>query len=143
MTAIPAQSPAVRNPAPATIAEHKQAIDAATETWHAAVIREPRQSNYRTWQQATRDLWEIVLTAADAGRAAIGADVQALVNQVKAHAMANYNAGGWDVVVETMDDFEIAVLIDGTTTLAQALGRFSALVDIWADRQADAINSAF
>lgn len=61
-----------------------------------------------------------------------------LVEQVKAHATAHYNDGGWDVVVETMDDAAIAEMIGKTRTLAGALAKFKTVVGVWADRQADA-----
>lgn len=70
---------------------------------------------------------------------------ETLVDFIKAHAAANYEAGGWDVVVECFDDKDIAeVLHDATAnTEAQAIQAFSFMVDVWADRQADARNSAF
>lgn len=66
-----------------------------------------------------------------------------LVDFIKAHALANYEAGGWDVVVECFDDAEIAATIGGAQTEAEAIDKFSFMVDVWADRQADARNSAF
>lgn len=66
-----------------------------------------------------------------------------LVAEVKAHALAHYNDGGWDVVVECYDDDMIADVIGKARTPKGAIGKFKPLVDVWADRQADAINSAF
>jgi hypothetical protein len=68
-----------------------------------------------------------------------------LVEAVKAHALAHYNDGGWDVVVECMDDAEIErwLLEDGAATVEEALAVFAGPVGVWADREADAINSAF
>jgi hypothetical protein len=78
---------------------------------------------------------------------------QELIDAVKAHALRNYNRGGWDVVVECWSDEEIAAVLDGTdssfetrpavTSLPRALKRFRDIVSICADRQADAVNSAF
>ena len=66
-----------------------------------------------------------------------------LVEAVKAHALAHYNDGGWDVIVECYTDAEIADQIGGARTVKGALAKFRDGVSIWADRQADAINSAF
>lgn len=66
-----------------------------------------------------------------------------LVEQVKEYAMEHYEDGGWDVIVECFTDAEIAERIKGTRTLKGALKRFGTSVDVWADRQADARNSAF
>lgn len=68
---------------------------------------------------------------------------QALIDAVKAHALANYEEGGWDVVVECYSDEDIDTVIAGARTVAGALRKFSAIIDVYADRQADAVNSAF
>jgi hypothetical protein len=64
-----------------------------------------------------------------------------------AHAERNYNAGGWDVIVETHELTEIAETFaaEGITNINDALKRsvLVACIDVWADRQADARNSAF
>lgn len=73
-----------------------------------------------------------------------------LVAAVKAHAMEHYNDGGWDVVIECLTDEEIVEIFEidrryGTeiTTVEQAIASISSPVEVWADRQADARNSAF
>jgi hypothetical protein len=66
-----------------------------------------------------------------------------LIDQVKEHALRHYNDGGWDVIVECKTDDELSELIEGATTLPEALGMLEPLIDVWADRQADAKNSAF
>ena len=66
-----------------------------------------------------------------------------LVEAVKAHALAHYTRGGWDVIVECWDDAEIAEQIGNASTVKNALAAFAGLVDVWSDRQADARNSAF
>jgi len=65
-----------------------------------------------------------------------------LVAFIERHALANYDAGGWDVVVECYDVADIADVLDraGATTEAEALAAFAPLVDVWADRQADERN---
>lgn len=65
------------------------------------------------------------------------------------HAHRHYEDGGWDVVAETYTQGELTATVmamrDGVpaTTVAEAIAAMEPLVDIWADRQADARNSAF
>lgn len=66
-----------------------------------------------------------------------------LVEAVKAHANEHYEDGGWDVIVECWSDEEIAEAVKGTKTTAGAIRKMRSVVGIYADRQADAINSAF
>lgn len=69
-----------------------------------------------------------------------------LADKVMAHAEANCEKGGWDVVVECWTLKEIDeyltecgdVLDEGDAIIAM-----ERLVGVWADRQADARNSAF
>jgi len=73
-----------------------------------------------------------------------------LVEAIKAHAMAHYNDGGWDVVIECFDDDEIVEIFEidrkagkVIETAEEAIDCFASPVAVWADRQADARNSAF
>lgn len=66
-----------------------------------------------------------------------------LIAAVKAHAIAHYNDGGWDVIVECWEDADIANAIGGARTLAGALRKLAPFIDVVSDRQADARNSAF
>jgi hypothetical protein len=68
-----------------------------------------------------------------------------LAPAVYAFAEQHYNDGGWDVIVEcwSVDMIEEKIIERGARTLEEALDIFRPLVDTWADRQADAINSAF
>jgi hypothetical protein len=85
-----------------------------------------------------------LMAAEDAYRESlITPTTQPLIDAVKAHALAHYQDGGWDVIVETYDDGMIAEQIGKARTPAGAIRKFAPLVDVWADRQADAINSAF
>jgi hypothetical protein len=68
---------------------------------------------------------------------------QALIDAVKAHALRNYERGGWDVIVECWDDAMISAEIGRCTSVEGAIGKLSPLAAIYRDRQADAINSAF
>lgn len=66
-----------------------------------------------------------------------------LVAQVRQHAEDHYTDGGWDVIVECFTDEELAELIGEAATFEEALATVSVPVSVWADRQADARNSAF
>jgi hypothetical protein len=63
---------------------------------------------------------------------------RALIAAVRAHAEANYDAGGWDVVVECYDDEEIAEVIGRARTLKGAIAKFATVIDVYSDRQAAA-----
>jgi hypothetical protein len=81
----------------------------------------------------------------------VGVEAPDLVAYVKAHALAHYNDGGWDVIVEAYEDAELEELLakdmeqlfPPAKTPAEALAKVAYFVDIWAERQADARNSAF
>ncbi len=62
---------------------------------------------------------------------------QAHVDAVKAFATRNYEVGGWDYVVETMDDHEIMVEIDGAKDACEAILKMGKLVKLLNDRRQD------
>jgi nitrate reductase NapAB chaperone NapD len=66
-----------------------------------------------------------------------------LIRQVEQYALDNYEKGGWDVIVECYDDEMIADIIGRARTIDGAIKKFKGIVSVYADRQADAINSAF
>ena len=66
-----------------------------------------------------------------------------LVAAVKAHAEAHYNDGGWDVICECWDDQQVADCIRDARTVRGAIKAVKEIVRVYADRQADAVNSAF
>lgn len=68
-----------------------------------------------------------------------------LIEAVKKHAYENYENGGWDVIVEcwTDDEIEERLIEDGAGSVEDAIKSFMVLAEIWAERQADARNSAF
>lgn len=72
-----------------------------------------------------------------------------LIARVKAYALAHYNDGGWDVFVECYGDREYNEFIDRELKYQpdadedKLFEEFAATASIWADREADAINSAF
>lgn len=71
--------------------------------------------------------------------------LQDLSGRLYAHAESHYEDGGWDVIVEcfSLDDIAACLKEDGCVTLDDAIRSFSTSVSVWADRQADARNSAF
>lgn len=60
-----------------------------------------------------------------------------LVEFIKAHALRNYDSGGWYVVAECWDDARIAQQLTeaGATTQRAALAAFKTLVSIWSEQQ--------
>jgi hypothetical protein len=48
-------------------------------------------------------------------------DTQTLIAAVKAHALANYEKGGWDFIVECWDDADILEEIGECKTAKQAI----------------------
>lgn len=60
-----------------------------------------------------------------------------LVQAVYDHALANYESG-WDMVVETMGEVEIAKIIAGCRSANGAIKRLQFHVDLWVERQANA-----
>lgn len=70
-----------------------------------------------------------------------------LAQEVYSYAEANYNEGGWDVIVECMTLDEIADRLKDADleelTPAAAIDSFRPSVSVWSEREADARNSAF
>ena len=73
-------------------------------------------------------------------------DIQSLVEAVKSHAYRHYNEeGGWDFVIETMEDEDIAGLLTATgeweheetpvATLEEALERVEEIVSLWDEQR--------
>ena len=74
--------------------------------------------------------------------------IQSLVEAVKSHAYRHYNEeGGWDFVIETMEDEDIAGLLKGVgewvecgynapvATLEQAIKRLETLISLWDEQR--------
>jgi len=66
-----------------------------------------------------------------------------LIQAVKDHARRNYDKDGWDYVVETMDDADIAKAIGKSTTVAGAIRKVASLCGLWNDRREDIQGTAF
>lgn len=60
--------------------------------------------------------------------AARQAVVHAMVQAVKAHAQEHYEQDGWDYVIETYTDEELAETIGNATTIAGAIRRVHTIV---------------
>jgi hypothetical protein len=56
-----------------------------------------------------------------------------LVEEVKAHARAHYEEGGWDVLIECYSDAEIAAVFGSAQTLEDALLAFAPLIEAWVE----------
>lgn len=70
-----------------------------------------------------------------------------LAQAVYDHAEAYYSDGGWDVIYECWEISQIAQELEKEdpvpSTVEAAVAAFEPVVSVWADRQADAVNSAF
>ena len=64
-------------------------------------------------------------------------------DRVMAHARKHYTEGGWDVIYECLTNEEVDQLLEEEGSEEAAWLAIESLVDVWSDRQADAINSAF
>ena len=71
--------------------------------------------------------------------------MQNIIEYIKQYALEHYEDGGWDVIVECWSDKDIEkhLTLCKATTKEKALKDFQSIASIWADRQADARNSAF
>ena len=62
---------------------------------------------------------------------------QAIVDAVKAHALAHYEDDGWDIMVETMTDDEIAAMLGDVRTAGAAITKAARELQPLADYRAD------
>ncbi len=62
-----------------------------------------------------------------------------LIAAVKAHAVANYETGGWDFIVECWDDSDIAEALDeaGAATEAEAIAAVAGTAGLLDERRAE------
>jgi len=72
----------------------------------------------------------------------VGTRISEFVAAVRKHAEANYDKGGWDVLVECMDDQEIAKWIGRARTVKGAVRNVWQLISVYAERQADGASYA-
>lgn len=67
--------------------------------------------------------------------------VKKLVDAVKAHAQQNYEKDGWDYVVESYTDAEIAEEVKNCRTEAGAIRKIGGIVKMRADYRDDVRNA--
>jgi hypothetical protein len=60
-----------------------------------------------------------------------------LVAAVKAHATANYESGGWDIIVECWSDAEIEEAIAGATSIKQAIAKVERTASLLGEQRAE------
>ena len=72
----------------------------------------------------------------------IESDLPGLVAAVKQYANDNYEEG-WDVVVETMTDVEIAEEIAGAKTPEEAIKKMAVIVDLYNEKRQEIQSTAF
>ena len=63
--------------------------------------------------------------------------------EIKAHALANYNEGGWDIVVECYSDAELVELTANCKTAEQAIKKVGKIVGAQDDYRKDIQGEAF
>jgi hypothetical protein len=68
---------------------------------------------------------------------------QSLIDAVKQYAKAHYEEGGWDYVVETMDDEDIAEDIAGATTPKEAIAKMKKIADLLGGHREEIQSTAF
>ena len=59
------------------------------------------------------------------------------------YAQEHYEDGGWDVIVECWTIEAIMETLEDDESQEEALEGFKDLVSVWAERQSDAVNSAW
>jgi len=59
------------------------------------------------------------------------------------YAQEHYNDGGWDVLVESWTINDIMETLEDDESQEEALEGFESVVGVWAERQADAVNSVW
>ena len=65
------------------------------------------------------------------------------VTEIKAHALANYNRDGWDIVVECYSDEELRELTVSCKTAEQAIAKVGDMVKVQDDYRKDIQAEAF
>lgn len=68
---------------------------------------------------------------------------QSLIDAVKQYAKAHYEEGGWDYVVETMEDEDIAEDIAGARTPEEAIAKMKKIADMLGGHRDEIQSTAF
>lgn len=66
----------------------------------------------------------------------IGTRVRNLIDAVRAHAVANYDTGAWDIIVEAYTDSELVELVRRCQTTAGAIRKVAKVVEQYRERRA-------
>lgn len=66
----------------------------------------------------------------------ISSRVRNLIKAVREHAVANYNTGAWDIIVEAYSDPELAETIKTCRTTAGAIAKVAKVVEQYRERRA-------
>lgn len=66
----------------------------------------------------------------------IGSRVRNLIKAVREHAIANYNVGAWDIIVEAYTDPELAETVKTCRTAAGAIRKVAGIVELYRERRA-------
>jgi hypothetical protein len=66
-----------------------------------------------------------------------------LIQEVKRHAIKNYNNGGWDYIVECFDDEDIAEIIKGKRSVKAAISAVKRHADILEERRIEVTSEIF
>mgnify|MGYP000517409910 CR=1 FL=1 len=66
------------------------------------------------------------------------AHMKTLIEAVKNHAKANYEVGGWDMVVECYEDAEIGEAIAGCATVEEAIAEVGKTASLYHERRQEA-----
>jgi len=66
-----------------------------------------------------------------------------LIQAVRDHAQENYEAGGWDILVECWDNSDIAEQIEGATTEAEAIAECAYILNLLDENRREIEATAF
>ena len=66
----------------------------------------------------------------------ISTRVRNLIKAVREHAVANYNTGAWDIIVEAYTDPELAETVKTCRTAAGAIRKVAGIVELYRERRA-------
>jgi hypothetical protein len=69
--------------------------------------------------------------------------IAAIVLAIRAHAVANYETAGWDILVECYDDSDIVRAMGDATTAEEAISAIGKDLKVRHDRRVDIQAEAF
>jgi hypothetical protein len=68
---------------------------------------------------------------------------QEIIQQVRAHALENYEQGGWDYLVECWSDADIIQWAEDATTLEEAITNISVTLELLDERRSEVRSEIF